>query len=174
MSIQKIEDIEGIGSTYGEKLRNIDIMTADDLLTKGRTAKGRKDMAEKSEISDKLILKWVNMANLARINGVGEEYSRLLETSDIDSVIKLSNCDANDLLQKIKHVNSKKNLVRQMPSLSEVEEWISQAKMMPQAVDHVSSTKMKSDSIPTIGELMERALELEARLDRLITYNKKY
>ena len=166
MSIQNVEDIEGIGPTYGKKLMKINIKTADDLLEKGNTPKGCQDMAKKSDISEKLILKWVNMANLARIHGVGEEYSELLEVSGADSVINLSLCNAKDLLQKMQQINDNKSLVRRMPTLKEVEEWISQAKELPRAVmHHLPTTKSKSS--PTVAELLEKALVLEARLDRL-------
>ena len=38
----KIEEIEGIGPTYGEKLRAADIQTTDDLLTACADPKGRR------------------------------------------------------------------------------------------------------------------------------------
>lgn len=81
MTPLKIIDIEGIGPTYAEKLQSIGIKTSDDLLERGKTPQGRKEIADQSEISDNLILTWVNMADLIRIKGVGEEYSELLEAS---------------------------------------------------------------------------------------------
>ena len=75
----KISDIEGIGGTYAQKLTEIDIKTVEVLLKQGATKKGRKEIAEKSAIADKLILKWVNRADLSRVKGIGEEYADLLE-----------------------------------------------------------------------------------------------
>jgi hypothetical protein len=42
-------------------------------------------VAEKSGVSDKLLLRWVNMADLFRIKRVGEEYADLLEAAGVDS-----------------------------------------------------------------------------------------
>lgn len=45
-----IIDIEGVGDAYAEKLKGADIKTVDDLLEAGATAKGRKKLAETTEI----------------------------------------------------------------------------------------------------------------------------
>ena len=39
----------------------------------------------------KKILKWVNMADLYRIKGVGSEYSELLEAAGVDTIKELRN-----------------------------------------------------------------------------------
>ena len=83
MTILKIIKIEGIGPTYAGKLESIGMKTSSNLLKQGRTPKGRKEIAKKSEISGDLILRWVNLCDLIRIKGIGEEYSDLLEASDI-------------------------------------------------------------------------------------------
>ena len=71
--------IEGIGEVYATKLRMLGISTTGALLERGRKPHGRKEIAEKSGISETLILEWVNLADLFRIKGIGEEYSDLLE-----------------------------------------------------------------------------------------------
>lgn len=43
----KITEIEGIGSTYAQKLAGIGISTPEGLLKQGATKKGRKEIAEK-------------------------------------------------------------------------------------------------------------------------------
>jgi Domain of unknown function (DUF4332) len=52
-----IKEIEGIGETYGPKLQAVDVKTVADLLEKGKTPQGRKELAETTGISEKLILK---------------------------------------------------------------------------------------------------------------------
>jgi len=74
-----IVDIEGIGEVYTEKLAGIGITTTQALLKRGSTPKGRQEIAESGDISGKLVLEWVNRADLFRIKGVAEEYSDLLE-----------------------------------------------------------------------------------------------
>jgi hypothetical protein len=71
MAQYKIEDVEGIGPTYGEKLRAAGVGNTDQLLSAGKTKKGRAELAQKTGISESLILKWVNMVDLYRIKGIG-------------------------------------------------------------------------------------------------------
>jgi predicted flap endonuclease-1-like 5' DNA nuclease len=81
----RIVDIEGIGPVYAKKLNENKIYTTTDLLEAGATPAKRKDLAQKTEISEPLLLRWINMADLFRIKGVGEEYSDLLEATGVDT-----------------------------------------------------------------------------------------
>ena len=135
-SLMDIEEIEGIGSTYGKKLKDQGIMTTDGLLSSGSTPNGRKQLAEKTGISEKLILEWVNLADLLRINGVGQEYSDLLEEAGVNTVVELAQRNPDNLHEKILGVNKTRQLVRKSPSLNQVKDWIEQAKSLPRKVEY--------------------------------------
>lgn len=128
--------IEGIGAKYTDKLARVGIRSTEALLEKGGTAKGRKSLAAESGISDRLILEWVNRADLFRIPGIGEEYSDLLENADVDTVVELAQRRADNLYAAMAEVNAKKNLVRRMPSVQMVADWIKAAKSLPRAVEY--------------------------------------
>jgi len=132
----QIEDIEGIGPTYAKKLVEVGIKTTDDLLEAGSTPKNRESLAAKTGITEKLILEWVNSADLFRVKGVGEEYSDLLEEAGVDTVVELSKRVAENLHAKILELNEKKKLVRRPPTLKEVKQWIEQAKKLPRKVEY--------------------------------------
>jgi len=132
----KIEEIEGIGPTYAKKLVEVGIKTTADLLEAGATSKDRETLVEKTGISGKLILEWVNLADLFRIKGVGEEYSDLLEEAGVDTVVELSKKIAENLHAKMLEVNEKKKLVRRPPTLNEVKKWIEEAKKLPRKVEY--------------------------------------
>ncbi|MBL8068391.1 MAG: DUF4332 domain-containing protein [Armatimonadetes bacterium] len=131
-----IKDIEGIGPAYGEKLEAAGIKTDTALLEQGATKKGREGIAESTGISEKMILEWVNRADLARIKGVGSEYADLLEASGVDSVPELAQRNAANLHAKMAEVNEAKKLVRAMPSESQVADWVEQAKGLDRIVTH--------------------------------------
>ena len=131
-----IMDVEGIGETYAEKLKAIGIATTEALLKQGATPQGRKDIAEKSGISPTLILEWVNLSDLFRIKGVGEEYSDLLEEAGVDTVVELSKRNAENLFKKLMEVNAEKKFVRRLPTQKQVEDWIAQAKELPRVVTY--------------------------------------
>ncbi|MFZ5808508.1 MAG: DUF4332 domain-containing protein [Chloroflexota bacterium] len=132
----KLEDVEGIGPKYADKLRSIGIRSSDAFLQAASTPKGRKDLAEKSGISDQLILEWANHLDLYRIKGVGSEYADLLEEAGVDTVVELAQRNAANLYQKMVEVNGAKQLVRKMPVQSQVADWIEQAKKLPRVINY--------------------------------------
>jgi len=131
-----IADIEGIGPVFARKLAKVGIRGTGGLLTKGATPKGRKEIASKTGISGRLILEWVNLADLYRIKGVGSEYSDLLEEAGVDTVVELAKRDPRKLYEKMLAVNVKKNLVNQMPARKQVSKWVGQAKRLPRIVKY--------------------------------------
>ena len=132
----KIIDIQGVGPVYAEKLIAAGVETVDQLLQKGKTPKGRKELEEATEITGKLILTWVNHADLFRVKGIGPQFSELLEASGVDTVKELKNRVAANLVAKMTEVNEAKNLTRVVPTLVMVQKWIDQAKVLPPMVEY--------------------------------------
>ena len=124
----KIIDVEGIGPVYAEKLEAAGVKTADDLLKECCTAKGRKAMAEKTGISEKLILTWTNNADLFRVKGVGPQFAELLEAAGVDTVKEFRHRVAANLQKKMEEVNEAKNLVNRVPTVAELQKMIDLAK----------------------------------------------
>ena len=137
MASYKISEIEGIGPKYAAMLQKAGVRSVNDLLKKGAAAKGRREIAAASGIDQKIILKWVNMADLFRVKGIGQEYSELLEKAGVDTVKELRNRNAANLHAKMAEVNSAgRALVRQLPGKKSVESWVDQAKKMDPKVTY--------------------------------------
>lgn len=134
--VYKVEEIEGIGTKYAERLQAAGIKTTDDLLEACGSRKGRDDMAKQIGFSASQLLKWANLADLIRISGVGEEYSELLEAAGVDTVKELAAQNAENLAAKMKEVNETKKLTRAVPAASQVQKWVDQAKAMDPAISH--------------------------------------
>ena len=132
----KLEDIEGIGPEYAAKLRSAGIDTTDELLKVGSTPKGREGLATSSGITEKLILEWVNHADLFRIKGIASEYADLLEAAGVDTVPELAQRNAASLAEKLASVNDQKKLVRQLPSDSMIADWIKEAQGLPRVINY--------------------------------------
>lgn len=131
-----IKEIEGIGPEWGSKLEAAGVATVEALLEKGGSAKGRTDLAAATGLSASRLLEWVNRADLMRINGVGSEFSDLLEAAGVDTVKELATRVPANLHAKVIELNEAKKIVRQAPALSQVERWVAEAKTLPQAVTH--------------------------------------
>jgi predicted flap endonuclease-1-like 5' DNA nuclease len=136
MAKHKIEEVEGIGPAIGEKLRGAGIADTDALLAGAKTPAQRKELAEKTGLSEKQILKFTNMVDLFRISGVGSEYAELLEAAGVDTVPELAQRKAENLAKKMAEVNEAKQLTRRVPSEAEVTKWVEQAKTLPRAIEY--------------------------------------
>ena len=132
----KIIDVEGIGPVYAEKLIAAGIKDIETLLEKCAKPAGRKALAEETEISSKLILTWTNHADLMRIDGVGPQFSELLEAAGVDTVKELKHRVPANLQKKLEEVNAEKNLTNRVPSEKEVEKMIAQAKELPAVMEY--------------------------------------
>jgi predicted flap endonuclease-1-like 5' DNA nuclease len=132
----KLETIEGIGPIYAEKLREKGIRTVENLLETGATPEGRWRLEQRTGIGHALILEWVNLADLMRIKGIGEEYSDLLEEAGVDTVKELRLRVPENLHRAMERVNEAKRLVRRLPTLKMVADWVEQAKRLPPKVTY--------------------------------------
>jgi predicted flap endonuclease-1-like 5' DNA nuclease len=128
--------IEGIGPVYKEKLANAGISTVEALLSKGASKKGRKEIAEASGIGEGVILDWVNMADLFRVNGIASQFAELLKAAGVDTVKELRTRNPENLHKALTETNETKKLTRTVPALSQVEDFINQAKHLDPVVTH--------------------------------------
>lgn len=132
----KIIDIQGVGPAYAEKLTTAGIETVEQLLEAGKSAAGRKELEEKTGISGKSILTWVNHADLFRIKGVGPQFAELLEASGVDTVKEFGHRVAANLVAKMQEVNEQKRLTKVVPTVAQVQAMIDQAKELPGVVTY--------------------------------------
>lgn len=133
---RKVQDIEGIGPAFQEKLNNAGVLTVEDLLARAGARAGRQALAEATGIDGARILTWVNHADLMRITGVGPQYAELLEASGVDSVPELARRNAENLSAKMEEVMTEKGITRASPAPKMVANWVAQAQTLPPAVTH--------------------------------------
>jgi predicted flap endonuclease-1-like 5' DNA nuclease len=131
-----IDAIEGIGHKYATKLRKARIRTTEALLKRGADRAGRKQLVAETGFTTHQIMEWVNRADLFRVKGIGEEYSDLLEASGVDTVKELRTRNVANLTAKMAEVNSKKRLVRRLPTESMVARWVADAKKLNPVVKY--------------------------------------
>jgi predicted flap endonuclease-1-like 5' DNA nuclease len=124
----RVIDIEGIGEKYAKKLSKVGIRSTRSLLNVAAHRQGRRDLAVETGISQRLLLEWVNLADLMRIKGIGEEYSDLLEEAGVDTIKELKNRVPESLYATLVDTNTIKHLVRRLPSLKDIKSWVKQAK----------------------------------------------
>lgn len=132
----KIDEIEGIGPVYKEKLAVAGIKTTDDLLDLCASAKGRKETSSKTGIDASQLLKWANMADLMRISGIGRQFAELLKAAGVDTVKELRTRKAENLAAKLAQINGEKKLAKTVPVASQVQAWVDKAKETEPLITH--------------------------------------
>ena len=132
----KIDQIEGIGEVYARKLEALGVTTTEELLKRAATPKGREKLAEESGISQALILKWANHADLFRIKGVAGQFAELLEADGVDTVKELRHRVAANLHAKLVEINDAKNLCNRVPAEAEVQRMIDRAKELDPVITY--------------------------------------
>lgn len=131
----RIINIEGIGPVYKQALKEkAGITTTEALLEAAASPRQREELAIKTGIAEKLVLEFANLADLFRIKGIGEEYSDLLEEAGVDTVVELAQRNPENLHQALKEANDREALVRRMPTLKQVQDWVAQAKKLPRVL----------------------------------------
>ena len=134
--MSRLSEIEGIGAVYAKKLKSLGITSVEGLHDFCKTAKGRIELANISDVSEKLILKWANRADLARIKGIGGKYADLLEVAGVDTIPELAHRLPENLIKKLIEINTDKQLVRRLPVLKQVQSWVHQAKELPRNMEY--------------------------------------
>src|SRR5271163_5128745 len=125
-----ISELEGMSAFSASKFKSLGIRTTDALLEAARTVKGRKALAAKTGISEQQLLEWANLADYMRIPGMGKAKVELVRAAGVTTVRELAHRNPSRLAQNIKEVNTRRKLVRVLPSEKSVEQLIAQARKL--------------------------------------------
>ena len=133
-----IERIEGIGPVIGQKFRQAGVAWVKTLLATGGSAPGRKTLAEQTGLDPSKILKWVNAADLLRIEGITPDWAEMLEVAGVDTVKELRNRLPENLHRKMVETRAEnpRQFHSEAPELEQIRSWIDAAKSMEPAVTH--------------------------------------
>ncbi|MEB3284689.1 MAG: DUF4332 domain-containing protein [Candidatus Sericytochromatia bacterium] len=128
--VYRTVDVLGIGPVYSAKLEAAGIKTVKQLLLAGTTRSARARLVSVTGISSKLLLTWINHADLMRVTGAGPEYSRLLERAGVDTVLELSRRNSVNLVAALRAANGMgggKRLVKRLPNITTTTRWVDNA-----------------------------------------------
>jgi predicted flap endonuclease-1-like 5' DNA nuclease len=129
--IYPITDIQGIRTDIAEVLKTDGIRTTVGLLHVAKTPKQRLKIALKTGTPEKDVLDWVTAADRMRIKGVGADYAELLRAAGVRTVNELRFRNPQKLAAAMAEINTKRKLVRLLPSVHMVTRWIETAKKLP-------------------------------------------
>ncbi|WP_414551359.1 DUF4332 domain-containing protein [Anabaena sp. CCY 0017] len=126
-----IEQLPGITEVEQAKLQNCGIITTKQLIQQGKTAETRVNLANKLQVNLQYVNKWIALADLARIPGIGMKYCGLLLHSGIASVAQLAQTPTHRLHQQIMRLQVSTTQRRDLcPTIDVVQQWSQQAKQI--------------------------------------------
>lgn len=125
-----LSEIEGLTAYSASKLKSLGIRTTEALLEAARTAKGRKELSAKTGISEQQLLEWANFSDHMRIPGIGRAKIELIRAAGVNTVRELGLRNPTRLASSMKEANTKRKLLRAMPSEKSVELLVEQARKL--------------------------------------------
>src|SRR5215468_8282871 len=131
-----LSELEGMTAFAAQKFKSLGIGTTDTLLEAARTVKGRKTLAAKTGISEQLLLEWANVSDYMRIPGMGRAKVGLVRAAGVTTVRELALRNPARLAQNMRDINTRRKLVRVLPSERSVEQLIAQARKLQPKISY--------------------------------------
>jgi hypothetical protein len=131
-----LSQIDGLSVYFASKLKSLGIRTTAALLEAARTVKGRKELAAKTGITEQQLLEWANFSDHMRIPGMGKAKIGLIRAAGVTTVRELGLRNPSRLAQSMKEANTRRKLVRVLPSEKSVEQLIERARKLPPKISY--------------------------------------
>jgi predicted flap endonuclease-1-like 5' DNA nuclease len=125
--MEDLEKLQGISKAQMAKLRKADIGVLDDLLVVGSTIQGRTELAQQTRIALNRVTNWVHRADLMRINGIDDDYARVLARAGVTSIVDLSTRNPKKLADEVRVAASIEGTKR-VPRHASIKKWVEEAR----------------------------------------------
>jgi chlorosome envelope protein I len=109
------------------KLKAKGVKDTEDLIALVQGSDNLPQLAAELNIDEETLMVLVNRAHLARIRGIGEAYTALLEAAGVKTVSDLAVQSPDDLRTEFEQINESQKLVGRVPALAMVNGWVSKA-----------------------------------------------
>ncbi|MGI9492794.1 MAG: DUF4332 domain-containing protein [Geminicoccaceae bacterium] len=129
-----VSKLRGISFDVRAKLKRNGVTYTHQLLAAAGQPSQRCEFSEKSGIEEPTLARLTYRADLARIKGIGAIFADMLELLSVDRVATLADQKPEVLHHALATLNSAERFARRAPTPEEVEDWVLQARQLPQLV----------------------------------------
>jgi hypothetical protein len=125
-----LSELPGMSAQDYQKLYDVEIESTTILLKRTQTLAKQRHLAEKLQLSDRWVRKWMALAELSHLKSVGCQYCGLLLHAGVTSVAQLSTMSPSTLHRQILRLQVSTIQRRDFcPSAGAVMQWIQEAKL---------------------------------------------
>jgi predicted flap endonuclease-1-like 5' DNA nuclease len=126
-----LETLPGLETTYEQHLATLGIHTTVDLCRQGQSDQQQQALAQTLRVPQRYITKWVVLAELSRVPGVGCQFCGVLLHSGISSVRQLATSSPQTLYHQVRRLNvTAMGRVDQCPTPDQIQRWIQDARLL--------------------------------------------
>jgi predicted flap endonuclease-1-like 5' DNA nuclease len=133
-----ISKLRGVPLQLRVSLKVRRITTCDQLLAAAGRVEDREALARSARIAPELLRELVQLADMARVSGIGAVFGLMLEELHIEDVEGLAACDPELLHRQLREYNQRERLARRSPTPEEVADWVEQARRLPVVVTYAA------------------------------------
>lgn len=130
-----VSKLRGVPASTRAALKRQGINTCARLLERAGTVAGRQALARSTGVDPELLLRLVQRADMARINGIGAVFCMMLEDLGVRDTGALARQDPVRLHFLLKELNGRERLARRSPTPEEVADWVVQARALERLVE---------------------------------------
>lgn len=131
-----LEVVEGIGSGYGRRLRELGVVDTLALVRKGAAETGRSELATALKVEPLVVQRWTSMADLLRVPGMDGQSAEVLEAAGVHSIAALAQESPTGLVGILYEVNERLRLTPDaLPGVDQLSNWVGMASLLPEWLD---------------------------------------
>lgn len=125
-----IHRLYGVDPNLESKLKARGIKDNEDLLRACGNHGAMMELARSADVDISVVRRLIHRAELARIRGIGETYTMLLEEAGIATTHDLAGSSPEDLQARLTSINTEKQLVGRVPALAMINGWVNKAQKL--------------------------------------------
>ena len=125
-----IHKLYGVDPNLENKLKKLGIKDNEDLLKACGSHGAMMEMARGADVDISIIRRLIHRAELARIRGIGETYTMLLEEAGVATTHDLAGSSPEALQERLNSINAEKQLVGRVPALAMINGWVNKAQKL--------------------------------------------
>ncbi len=126
-----LSKLHGVDRELEARLKVKGVKDSEDLIDLCARTEDMDQLAAELRTDTETLRALVNRANLARIRGIGEAYTVLLEAAGVKSVGDLATRSPDELRAQMEHINESQRVVGRVPALAMVNGWVNKAQKLP-------------------------------------------